>query len=43
MNGQGILRYQNGDVYEGKFFENKREGEGVYNFSTGEIYNGGWA
>lgn len=27
MNGQGTMNYQNGDVYEGNWISNKRQGE----------------
>ncbi|NBV71953.1 MAG: hypothetical protein EBR60_07925 [Burkholderiaceae bacterium] len=35
-----ILKYQNGDTYEGTLKDNKYHGKGIYKFSTGSVYEG---
>ena len=40
MNGNGLIQFQNGDIYEGNFVENERYGEGVYQFANGNVYEG---
>jgi hypothetical protein len=35
-----VRRYENGDVYEGQFLNDKRHGKGEYKFSTGDVYEG---
>jgi len=43
-NGRGIGKYQNGDVYEGEYKENKRHGYGTYTEAgTNTKYTGAWA
>lgn len=39
MSGTGILE-QYGQVYEGSFVDNKREGHGVLQYNDGSIYTG---
>lgn len=39
---EGILRHSNGDVYEGKFRDFKKNGEGTYTYSNGTIFKGIW-
>jgi len=38
--GRGVLRYINGDVYEGEFKGNKRNGRGIMRFASGGLYKG---
>ena len=38
----GILRYENGDVFEGQLLNGKRSGEGRIKFASGDQYYGMW-
>ncbi len=38
--GFGKMQYGNGDVYEGEFYDDKREGFGIYQWKTGEKFLG---
>ena len=40
INGDGTLRYKNGDTYVGRWKEGKYEGKGVLSFKTGAKYTG---
>jgi len=40
--GNGVLKWQNGDVYKGTFWENKRQGHGSLTFADGTEYVGMW-
>ena len=42
MNGNGILKHQNGDYYEGEFVNDKKEGRGAISYPDGSKYDGGW-
>lgn len=42
INGYGIYKYKNGDVYEGDFFEGKRHGLGEYIYKDKSYYRGEW-
>ena len=41
-NGYGRLVYREGDVYEGKWTEDKANGFGVYTHLNGLRYEGHW-
>ena len=42
--GYGILRYPNGDVYEGDWNLGRKEGKARFIFAdSGEIYEGAWS
>jgi hypothetical protein len=43
LDGWGIYRYKNGDIYEGKFKNGAREGKGEYIFADGSHYRGDWS
>jgi hypothetical protein len=34
------MRYANGDIYEGEFFNNKPHGMGKHTYADGEVYEG---
>ena len=38
--GNGILKFINGDVYEGEFIEGEMQGRGIYKWSNRYIYEG---
>jgi len=38
----GLLKYPNGNVYEGQFLNGKRSGNGIMKFANGDVYNGMW-
>ncbi|CCW70135.1 unnamed protein product [Phytomonas sp. Hart1] len=40
--GFGMMRYYNGDVYQGNWVNNRRHGNGKFLKSDGEIYEGMW-
>ena len=40
--GRGILKFANGDSYNGEWNDDKRSGHGIYQFATGNRYKGGW-
>lgn len=41
-NGFGRLIYENGDVYEGEWVNNKANGKGKYQIVEGPTYIGEW-
>ena len=40
--GRGVMRYANGDVYEGEYKAGKKEGRGIYRCANGNVYDGEW-
>lgn len=40
--GQGTMTWDNGDVYEGEFFNGNRHGHGTLKFADGSKYVGSW-
>jgi hypothetical protein len=42
LNQQGVMRWPNGDVYDGEFVNSLREGDGKRTFSNGDQYSGAW-
>ena len=40
--GMGIQTWPDGSVYEGNFYDNKRNGNGRIIYPDQTIYNGGW-
>lgn len=39
---KGRIIYENGDAFDGEFFENKACGKGTYYYNDGTIYTGDW-
>ena len=37
-----VVTYYNGDVYEGEWKDDKKNGQGIYRFSDGRVYEGEW-
>ena len=42
MQGRGVLKRINGDIYEGEFKKDKREGRGIFKDLNGKIKDGMW-
>jgi len=42
MHGKGIMRYENGSIYDGEWDSGKRQGYGKYHWSNGDLYDGEW-
>ncbi|XP_065670993.1 MORN repeat-containing protein 1 isoform X3 [Hydra vulgaris] len=40
INGEGVMKYGNGDMYEGTWLENKKEGNGKLRHADGSVYSG---
>ena len=40
--GKGIMYWNNGDVYEGDWKNDKRKGEGITSKKNGDRYEGEW-
>jgi hypothetical protein len=36
------MKFLNGDVYDGEWFDNKRRGRGTLKYSDGTVYDGDW-
>jgi uncharacterized protein (TIGR02145 family) len=43
LNGQGIMKYQNGDVYNGSWLLGIKSGQGEMSYKNGTSYRGEWA
>ena len=42
INGHGIFKWNNGEVYEGNWKNDKADGYGEYQSKDGVIYKGNW-
>jgi hypothetical protein len=40
--GKGIMRYTNGDVYDGKWDDDYKHGHGIMTYANGDVYTGEW-
>lgn len=40
--GQGVMKYSNGDVYEGMFEYDLRSKNGKMTYKDGSVYDGSW-
>ena len=40
MNGRGIYRWANGDVYDGEWKDDKKHGKGIRRWADGDVYDG---
>ena len=38
--GLGTMKYGNGNVYKGKFKDDKRKGQGTLKLANGDVYEG---
>lgn len=41
-NGQGLMKYANGDTYDGSWAENLPNGYGRFAWNDGRFYEGEW-
>lgn len=41
-NGEGIMEYINGDIYDGERLNSQRHGNGIMIYAGGETYDGEW-
>lgn len=37
-----IVKFDNGDSYEGQWLDNKKHGEGIFTWKSGNSYKGQW-
>ena len=42
MEGKGLLKYNNGDIFKGTFKKNKKHGFGIYQYKNGNIKKDKW-
>ena len=42
MTGRGVLRWANGNSYEGDYVNGERTGRGVFRWADGDSYEGDW-
>ena len=40
--GQGQMAFNNGDVYDGQWKDNKMHGKGKLTYANGDVYEGDW-
>ena len=40
--GVGILKFSNGDSYQGQFVKDQFHGKGTYNYANGDVFTGLW-
>ena len=40
--GKGVFYYDNGDVFNGKYQKDSKDGYGEYKYKTGNAYKGNW-
>ena len=38
----GIMKYSNGDKYDGNWINDAKNGQGKMEYANGDIYNGRW-
>ena len=42
LHGKGAKTFENGETYEGDFYQGKRHGWGTFSWANGDRYEGGW-
>ena len=42
MHGYGIYLYSDGNRYDGRYVEDKKDGYGIYYWIDGRVYEGWW-
>ena len=42
MNGEGVMKYSNGNEYSGSWKDNYKNGKGVFTFTNGDKYSGSY-
>lgn len=40
FDGEGELKFKNGDVYKGEFLNGQKHGQGKYSYKSGDFYEG---
>jgi len=42
IDGKGVMRWVNGDVFDGCWSNRLRDGYGVYRYANGDVHTGNW-
>ena len=42
MDGEGVFTWNDGRIYQGSFYQDKKHGHGVLTWPQGKVYDGMW-